>query len=182
MRRREFIALAGASVAWPFAAIAQQAGRTYRLGSLLPLARNANHSSVLMSHPPRPINVAFFEELRHRGFIEGQYLTVEYRAYGLHADLISQYAAELVQAHAAKASGAEGFNFSAPPLFFTYGQLIMERVAALRRLCRLWTAPESALRRGNDPTARQAVLRHQGRRHPSRAADQVRIGDQPQDR
>ena len=36
MRRREFIALMGASVAWPFAALAQEAGRTYRLGFLLP--------------------------------------------------------------------------------------------------------------------------------------------------
>jgi putative tryptophan/tyrosine transport system substrate-binding protein len=86
MRRREFIALAGASVAWPFAAMAQQAGRTYRLGPLLPFPRDA------------PINVAFFDELRRRGFIEGQNLTVEYRAFGLHPDLISQYAAELVKA------------------------------------------------------------------------------------
>ena len=45
-----------------------------------------------------PINVAFFDELRRRGFIEGQNLTVEYRAYGLHVDLISEYAAELVKA------------------------------------------------------------------------------------
>ena len=40
----------------------------------------------------------FFEELRRRGFIEGQNLTVEYRAYGQHFDLIPQYAAELVKA------------------------------------------------------------------------------------
>jgi putative tryptophan/tyrosine transport system substrate-binding protein len=86
MRRREFIALIGASVAWPFAAMAQQAGRTYRLGCLLPLTRDA------------PINAAFLEELRRGGFIEGQNFTVEYRAYGLHPDLISQYAAELVKA------------------------------------------------------------------------------------
>jgi ABC-type uncharacterized transport system substrate-binding protein len=39
-----------------------------------------------------PENVTFFE------VIEGQNLTVEYRAYGLHAELISQYAAELVNA------------------------------------------------------------------------------------
>jgi putative tryptophan/tyrosine transport system substrate-binding protein len=40
----------------------------------------------------------FFEEVRRRGFIEGQNLTVDYRAYGPHVDLISQYAAELVKA------------------------------------------------------------------------------------
>ena len=86
MRRREFIALMGASVAWPFAAMAQQAGRTYRLGCLWPFPRDA------------PVAVAFFDELRRHGFIEGQNLTVEFRAYGLHVDLISQYAAELVKA------------------------------------------------------------------------------------
>ena len=84
MRRREFIALMGASVAWPFAAMAQQAGRTYRLGCLL-------------ARPPNDY-IAFFDGLRRRGFIEGQNLTVEYRAYGQHVDLISQYAAELVKA------------------------------------------------------------------------------------
>jgi putative ABC transport system substrate-binding protein len=86
MRRREFIALMGASVTWPFAAMAQQAGRTYRLGCLLPRLRDA------------PVNVAFFDELRRRGFIVGQNLTVEWRTHGGHSDLIQQYAAELVKA------------------------------------------------------------------------------------
>ena len=84
MRRREFIALAGASVAWPFAAMAQQAGRTYRLGCLLPVPRQANSYN--------------FDGLRRHGFIEGQNLTVEYRAYAQHVDLVPQYAAELVKA------------------------------------------------------------------------------------
>ena len=88
MRRREFITLlgGGAAAAWPLAAWAQQAGRTYRLGCLFP--------------PPRdsPPNMAFFDELRRLSFVEGQNLTVEYRAYGQHIGLISQYAAELVNA------------------------------------------------------------------------------------
>jgi putative ABC transport system substrate-binding protein len=66
MRRREFIALTGASVTWPFAVLAQEPGRTYRLGWLVP--------------PPRdfPPHTAWFDELRRRGFIEGQNLTVEF--------------------------------------------------------------------------------------------------------
>jgi putative tryptophan/tyrosine transport system substrate-binding protein len=84
MRRRQFIALFGASVAWPFAAMAQQPERTYRLGCLLLAPRDA------------PIVVAFFDELRRHGFIEGQNLTVEYRLQ--HLDLNSRYAAELVEA------------------------------------------------------------------------------------
>ena len=85
MRRRKFITLLGGAAAWPFAAMAQQAGRTYHLGCLLPVRATTSNS-------------AFFDELRRRGFIEGQNLTVEYRAYGQHVDLIPEYAAELVKA------------------------------------------------------------------------------------
>jgi len=56
------------------------------LGCLLPFTRDV------------PVNVAFFDEVRRRGFIEGQNLTIDYRAFAPHVDLISQYAAELVKA------------------------------------------------------------------------------------
>ena len=62
--RREFIALLGGAVAWPLAARAQQPGRTYRLGFFLPVARDA------------PAIIAFFDELRVHGFVEGQNLAI----------------------------------------------------------------------------------------------------------
>ncbi len=65
MRRREVISLlGGAAVAWPLAAWAQEAGRTYRLGVLVQSPRSAPHW------------VAFFEELRNYGFTEGVNLSM----------------------------------------------------------------------------------------------------------
>ena len=85
MRRRDFIAvIGGAAVAWPLSALAQKAGRTYRLGCLSPHSRDI------------PFNVRFFDKLRRAGFIEGQNLTIDYRAFAPQIDLISQLAAELV--------------------------------------------------------------------------------------
>src|SRR3954453_17386806 len=86
MQRREFVGLVGATLFAPIAAKAQQAGRTYRLGVLLPLTQHA------------PINVAFLDELRRGGFIEGQNLGVEWRAFAEHFDRVLLYAAELVKA------------------------------------------------------------------------------------
>jgi putative ABC transport system substrate-binding protein len=39
-----------------------------------------------------------FEELRRSGFIEGQNLTIDWREYGQRIDLVTRFAAELVQA------------------------------------------------------------------------------------
>jgi putative ABC transport system substrate-binding protein len=84
MRRREFITLfGGAVVAWPLSARAQEAGRKYRIAYLSPNPRNA------------PTFVALFDELRQFGFIEGQNLTIDHRAYGQHIELLSKYADEL---------------------------------------------------------------------------------------
>ena len=85
MLRREFITLVGgAIVELPLAALAQEPGRTYRLGCLSPHPRDI------------PFNVLFFDTLRRAGFIVGRNLTIDYCAYAAHIDLISQYAAELV--------------------------------------------------------------------------------------
>jgi putative ABC transport system substrate-binding protein len=86
MRRREFIALTGASVAWPFAALAQEPGRMYRLGLVSPVECE-----------DQPITVGFAEELRPLGFVKGQNFTIVCRNFGRNADVSSQYATELVK-------------------------------------------------------------------------------------
>ena len=87
MRRRDIITLVGrAAVAWPLAARAQEAGRTYRLGGLTVNPRDA------------PLWVAMFDELRRAGFIEGKNLTIDWHQYGSHVDLIPEFAVALVKA------------------------------------------------------------------------------------
>jgi putative ABC transport system substrate-binding protein len=64
VKRRAFITLLGGAAAWPLAARAQEAGRTYHLGFLLPSARQGAAVE------------AFFDELRLNGFVEGKNLVV----------------------------------------------------------------------------------------------------------
>jgi putative ABC transport system substrate-binding protein len=86
MQRRAFITLlGGATAAWPLAALAQEAGRTYRLGGLSAGPRDT------------PYFVAMFENLRRLGFIEGQNLTVDWHAFALQVDRVSDFVAELVK-------------------------------------------------------------------------------------
>jgi putative tryptophan/tyrosine transport system substrate-binding protein len=70
MRRRDFMTLAGSVAVWPVAARAQQQGKKARIG-------------FLSSLPDNPMMVAdysaFSDELRQRGWIEGQNLIIEYR-------------------------------------------------------------------------------------------------------
>jgi putative tryptophan/tyrosine transport system substrate-binding protein len=88
MRRREFVPLlGGAIVIWAFGAMAQEPGRTYRLGDLSSSPRNGPHF------------VAMFDELRRLGFIEGHNLTTDWRSYGPRIDLIPEFVAELVKAN-----------------------------------------------------------------------------------
>jgi putative ABC transport system substrate-binding protein len=87
MRRREFVAFVGGAAVWPLAASAQEPGRTYRLGGVAVGPRTA------------PYFVSMFDELRRLGFIEGQNLTIDWRAYGPRVDLIPDFVAGLVKAH-----------------------------------------------------------------------------------
>ncbi len=65
LNRRDFITLlGGAAIAWPHAARAQQPARTYRLGIVVPVGRD------------EPAIIAFLDELRIYGFIEGQNLQI----------------------------------------------------------------------------------------------------------
>src|ERR1051326_2761536 len=87
MKRREFIAfLGGTAVAWPFGAMAQEAGRTFRLGFVSAAPRDEAWYT------------AFFEELRGLGFVEGQNLTIIPDGFGVRNELLSELAAALVKA------------------------------------------------------------------------------------
>ena len=101
MRRRDFILASGAALAWPFAAAAQEPGRAYRVGGLSVNPRDA------------PIIVAMFDELRKLGFVEGQNLTIDWRAYEPHGDLAAQFEA-IVKSHPDIVYAGDCFNSRSP--------------------------------------------------------------------
>ena len=87
LRRRDFITLlGGAAAAWPLAARAQQAGRTYRLGFLIPSSSQTRAT------------LALFDELRLNGFIEGQNLTVNRDGFEAGNEHLAELAAAIVKA------------------------------------------------------------------------------------
>ena len=87
MRRREFIGLiGGTAAAWPLAARAQQGMR--KLGVLMIVADNESDSKRRIA--------AFQEGLRGLGWHDGQNIRIEYRWAAGRAELVRQYARELV--------------------------------------------------------------------------------------
>jgi putative ABC transport system substrate-binding protein len=64
LRRREFLGVLSGAASWPGTAWAQQSGKVYRLGFLIPAARQS------------PPVLAMLDELRLGGVIEGQNLAV----------------------------------------------------------------------------------------------------------
>ena len=87
IRRREFITLlGGAAAAWPLAARGQQTGKVYRIG-------------VFSSINPimGPAYIAFLDELRMQGFIEGQNLVVDHRSTAQAPSALAGNVAEMVR-------------------------------------------------------------------------------------
>jgi putative ABC transport system substrate-binding protein len=86
VKRRAFISLlGGASLLAPFAASAQQLGRTYRLAFLSANPREA------------PQHLALLNELRRHGFVEGQNLIVDQRGFSTDYDKFVGVAAAMVK-------------------------------------------------------------------------------------
>jgi len=83
MRRRDFIRLLGGAAAGPVDALAQQAGKVWRMG--------------FIAHGHEPFYDALFEGLREYGYDEGRNLIVERRYARGQAERFKEFAAEMVR-------------------------------------------------------------------------------------
>jgi putative ABC transport system substrate-binding protein len=84
MRRRHFITLAGgAAAAWPLGALAQQAGKVWRIG--------------FIAHGHETFYDALFEGLTELGYVEGRNLLVERRYAKGRAERFPEFANEMVR-------------------------------------------------------------------------------------
>src|SRR5262245_66357380 len=88
MRRREFISLLGASVAWPRAARSQPAERLRRVGVLLPATAGDSEYPTLVK--------AFVEGLQQLGWTDGRNIRIDIRWDGGGGETNRKYAGGVV--------------------------------------------------------------------------------------
>src|SRR5262245_53040010 len=98
----------GSAAALPVAAVAQRLGRTYRLGFLSQGGRQ------------RPQILAFFDELRLHGFIEGQNLIVIPDGFDIPVEQLPARVAAIVEA--------------APDVLFGVGEVVTRALKAATRI------------------------------------------------
>jgi putative tryptophan/tyrosine transport system substrate-binding protein len=87
VRRREFLTLFGAAVAWPIAARAQQPDRMRRIGVLMGFAESDREGQAFVA--------AFREGLQKLGWAEGRNIRIDYRWTALDKELMQRFAKEL---------------------------------------------------------------------------------------
>src|SRR5215472_5541434 len=87
MKRREFITLAGGTMAWPLAARAQQSGRR-RIGVLMTYAADDPVGQARL--------LAFAQELAQSGWIDSRNVRIDVRWGAVDPERIRSYAAELI--------------------------------------------------------------------------------------
>jgi putative tryptophan/tyrosine transport system substrate-binding protein len=88
MRRREFITLVGALVAWSLAAHAQQPERVRMIGALMPFTADDTEGTEIVA--------ALRQGLQELGWKEGRNIRVDYRWGGRNVERTRAYATELV--------------------------------------------------------------------------------------
>jgi ABC-type uncharacterized transport system substrate-binding protein len=87
MKRRQFIAVAGGTVAWPLAARAQQTDRMRLVGVLM---------GVTAEDPVTKVRLAAFRDgLANLGWSEGRNVRIEYRWAGADVERLKSAAANL---------------------------------------------------------------------------------------
>ncbi|MFL6304160.1 MAG: ABC transporter substrate binding protein [Candidatus Sulfotelmatobacter sp.] len=88
MRRREFITVGAAAVAWPLPAHAQQGARMGRVGILMPLGADDPEDQARLA--------AFLQGLQESGWSVGRNLRIDTRYGAGEADRLREYAIDLV--------------------------------------------------------------------------------------
>ena len=89
MRRREFIMrVGGAAAAWPFAALAQQPSKVWRIAHVYP--------GKLDNPPDRAMYDVFRGELRELGYVEGKNLIIDQRSAEGKVERIPAMVSELI--------------------------------------------------------------------------------------